>query len=111
MAGDRLAIGVDAFPGRAHNDLVLWIASRQAVVIGDALVDFGRGFEIRPKYCTTASPARTLPKPCGRCSPCRSSSYSRRTANRQTVLRSTARFRTPDVNPLASVGECPSTAS
>ena len=45
-AGDRLPIGIEAFPGRAHNDLVLWIESRRAVVTGDALVDFGRGFEI-----------------------------------------------------------------
>ncbi len=45
-AGDRLPIGIEAFPGREHNDLVLWIESRRAVVAGDALVDFGRGFEI-----------------------------------------------------------------
>ena len=45
-AGDRLPIGIEAFTGRAHNDLVLWIESRRAVVAGDALVDFGRGFEI-----------------------------------------------------------------
>ena len=48
-AGDRLPIGIEAFPGRSHNDLVLWIASRRAVVTGDALVDFGRGFEIPPE--------------------------------------------------------------
>jgi glyoxylase-like metal-dependent hydrolase (beta-lactamase superfamily II) len=45
-AGDRLPIGIEAFPGRERNDLVLWIESRRAVVTGDALVDFGRGFEI-----------------------------------------------------------------
>jgi glyoxylase-like metal-dependent hydrolase (beta-lactamase superfamily II) len=45
-AGDRLPVGIEAFPGRAHNDLVLWIESRRAIVTGDALVDFGRGFEI-----------------------------------------------------------------
>lgn len=45
-AGDRLPIGVEAFPGRSSNDLVLWVESRRAVVCGDALVDFGRGFEI-----------------------------------------------------------------
>ena len=48
-AGDVLPIGVAAFPGRARNDLVLWIASRRAIVTGDALVDFGRGFEIPPE--------------------------------------------------------------
>jgi glyoxylase-like metal-dependent hydrolase (beta-lactamase superfamily II) len=44
-AGDRLPIGVEAFPGRSHNDLVLWVERVGAVVAGDALVDFGRGFE------------------------------------------------------------------
>jgi glyoxylase-like metal-dependent hydrolase (beta-lactamase superfamily II) len=45
-AGDRLPIGIEAFPGREHNDLVLWIESRGAVVTGDTLADFGRGFEM-----------------------------------------------------------------
>jgi len=47
-AGDRLPIGVEAFPGREHNDLVLWIPSRRAVVAGDTLVDFGQGFRVAP---------------------------------------------------------------
>jgi glyoxylase-like metal-dependent hydrolase (beta-lactamase superfamily II) len=29
-AGDRLPVGVDAFPGMEPNDLVLWIESRRA---------------------------------------------------------------------------------
>jgi glyoxylase-like metal-dependent hydrolase (beta-lactamase superfamily II) len=45
-AGDRLPIGIEAFPGRSPNDLVLWIESLRAIVAGDALVDFGRGFEV-----------------------------------------------------------------
>jgi hypothetical protein len=45
-AGDRLPIGVEAFPGRSHNDLVLWVERVGAVVAGDSLVDFGRGFEV-----------------------------------------------------------------
>jgi hypothetical protein len=45
-AGDRLPIGIEAFPGREHNDLVLWIESVGAVTPGDSLVDFGRGLEI-----------------------------------------------------------------
>ena len=45
-AGDRLPIGIEAFPGRDHNDLVLWIESVGAVIPGDTLVDFGRGLEI-----------------------------------------------------------------
>jgi glyoxylase-like metal-dependent hydrolase (beta-lactamase superfamily II) len=45
-AGDRLSIGVEAFPGRSHNDLVLWIERVRALVVGDSLVDFGRSFEV-----------------------------------------------------------------
>lgn len=45
-AGDRPSIGLEAFRGRAHNDLVLWIERAHAVVAGDSLVDFGRGFEV-----------------------------------------------------------------
>ena len=45
-AGDRLPIGVEPFPGREHNDLVLWIETVGAVISGDTLVDFGRGLQI-----------------------------------------------------------------
>jgi glyoxylase-like metal-dependent hydrolase (beta-lactamase superfamily II) len=45
-AGDRLPIGVQAFPARSHNDLVLWVERAGAIVAGDALVDFGRAFEV-----------------------------------------------------------------
>ena len=48
-AGERLPIGVEAFRGRAHNDLVLWVERVGAIVAGDALVDFGRGFEVPPE--------------------------------------------------------------
>jgi len=48
-AGDRLPIGIEALRGRSHNDLVLWIDRVGAVVAGDALVDFGRGFEVPPE--------------------------------------------------------------
>jgi glyoxylase-like metal-dependent hydrolase (beta-lactamase superfamily II) len=47
--GDRLPIGIAVFPGREDNDVVLWIEGRGAVVAGDSLVDFGRGFEINPR--------------------------------------------------------------
>ena len=49
-AGDRLPVGVDAFPGQKHNDLVLWVESRRAVVAGDTLVDFGQGLHINPRW-------------------------------------------------------------
>ena len=45
-AGDRLPIGVEAFYGREHNDLVLWVDRVGAVISGDTLVDFGRGLVI-----------------------------------------------------------------
>jgi hypothetical protein len=45
-AGDRLPIGVEALPGRYHNDLVLWVDHIGAVVSGDTLVDFGGGLEV-----------------------------------------------------------------
>lgn len=44
-AGDRLPVGVEAFPGMEPNDLVLWIESRRALVAGDTLIDRGSGLE------------------------------------------------------------------
>jgi glyoxylase-like metal-dependent hydrolase (beta-lactamase superfamily II) len=44
-AGDRLPIGVDAHPGREPNDLVLWVESARALVVGDTLIDRGDGLE------------------------------------------------------------------
>jgi hypothetical protein len=45
-AGDALPIGIEAFLGREHNDLVLWMDRVRAVISGDTLVDFGRGLQI-----------------------------------------------------------------
>lgn len=46
-AGDRLPFGVEAFPGREPPyDVLLWIESHRAVVIGDTLIDRGHGIEI-----------------------------------------------------------------
>ena len=42
-AGERLPVGVEAFPGMEPNDLVLWIESRRALVAGDTLLDHGQG--------------------------------------------------------------------
>jgi glyoxylase-like metal-dependent hydrolase (beta-lactamase superfamily II) len=47
-AGDRLPVGVEAFPGSKPNGVVLWIESRRAVVLGDTLVDFGQGLAPPP---------------------------------------------------------------
>jgi len=49
-AGDRLDVGVEAFPGQKPNDMVLWIASHRTVIAGDTLVDFGNGLEINPRW-------------------------------------------------------------
>jgi glyoxylase-like metal-dependent hydrolase (beta-lactamase superfamily II) len=49
-AGDRLGVGVDAFPGQKPNDTVLWIESHRTVIAGDTLVDFGHGLEINPRW-------------------------------------------------------------
>jgi len=49
-AGDRLPLGIDVFPGRDHDDLVLWLESRRAVVPGDTLADFGRGLHIPEQW-------------------------------------------------------------
>jgi glyoxylase-like metal-dependent hydrolase (beta-lactamase superfamily II) len=45
-AGDSLPIGIEAFAGRDHNDLVLWVNRVGAVISGDTLIDFGQGFEL-----------------------------------------------------------------
>ena len=72
-AGDRLPIGIQAFPGREHNDLVLWIESRSAVVAGDTLADFGRGFEMPREWLREGvTSANRSPRECGHCSRCRS---------------------------------------
>jgi glyoxylase-like metal-dependent hydrolase (beta-lactamase superfamily II) len=44
--GDRLPIGIEAFPGREQNDMVLWVESKAAVISGDTLKDVGQGLEI-----------------------------------------------------------------
>jgi len=48
-AGAQLP-GVEAFPGKEPNDVVLWVESHRAVIAGDTLVDFGQGLEIPPEW-------------------------------------------------------------
>ena len=45
-AGDRLPLGIEVFPGREHNDVVLWLERARAVIAGDTLVDFGGGLQV-----------------------------------------------------------------
>jgi glyoxylase-like metal-dependent hydrolase (beta-lactamase superfamily II) len=49
-AGDRLPVGVEAFPGQKPNDVVLWIESHHAVIAGDTLADFGEGPQINSRW-------------------------------------------------------------
>jgi glyoxylase-like metal-dependent hydrolase (beta-lactamase superfamily II) len=49
-AGDRLEVGVEAFPGQKPNDVVLWRERHRAVVAGDTLVDFGNGLEVNARW-------------------------------------------------------------
>ena len=90
-AGERLPLGIEAFPGREQNDLVLWI---DRVGSGD-LGRHARRLRTRPGDQRLAAGGRDARRgrrsDCGLCSNGRSRSCSRRTERRQTVLRSSAR--------------------
>jgi len=43
--GDRLPVGVEAYPGMEPNDLILWVESHGALVAGDTLQDRGKGLQ------------------------------------------------------------------
>ena len=48
---DPLPAGIQAFPAREPNEVVLWIESHRAVIAGDTLADFGRGgIEMPPEW-------------------------------------------------------------
>jgi glyoxylase-like metal-dependent hydrolase (beta-lactamase superfamily II) len=59
-AGDRLPIGVQAFPGMEPNDLMLWIESRRALVAGDTLIDRGNGLEFPADWANKGVPAEQI---------------------------------------------------
>jgi glyoxylase-like metal-dependent hydrolase (beta-lactamase superfamily II) len=44
-AGERLLPDVESFPARGRHEAVYWVESRRALVVGDALADFGSGLE------------------------------------------------------------------
>jgi glyoxylase-like metal-dependent hydrolase (beta-lactamase superfamily II) len=54
--GDRLPVGIEAFPGMEPNDLVLWVESRRALVVGDTLIDRGRGLEFPADWANKGVP-------------------------------------------------------
>jgi glyoxylase-like metal-dependent hydrolase (beta-lactamase superfamily II) len=96
-AGDRLPVGVEAFPGKEPNDVVLWIENRRAVIAGDTLVDFGQGLETPlvwlPQGVTRKQIAEGLPaaRPAGRACAC-DTRRARRRARR--LVRGRAAHRT-----------------
>jgi glyoxylase-like metal-dependent hydrolase (beta-lactamase superfamily II) len=59
-AGDRLPVGVEAFPGLEPNDLVLWVESRRALVTGDSLIDRGQGLEFPTDWANQGVPAEQI---------------------------------------------------
>jgi glyoxylase-like metal-dependent hydrolase (beta-lactamase superfamily II) len=48
--GDTLPFGVRAFEAFEPNDLVLYVESRRAVVVGDTLIDRGNGLVVHPDW-------------------------------------------------------------
>ena len=56
--GDRLPVGVQAFPGMEPNDLVLWVEARSALVVGDTLIDRGHGLEFPVDWASTGAIAK-----------------------------------------------------
>ena len=61
-AGERLPVGVEAFPGMEPNDLVLWVESRRALVTGDTLIDRGDGLEFPVDWANKGRVARGGPR-------------------------------------------------
>ena len=59
-AGDRLPVGVEAFPGMEPNDLVLWIESRRALVTGDTLIDRGDGLVFPADWANKGVPPEQI---------------------------------------------------
>ena len=59
-AGDRLPVGVEAFPGMEPNDLVLWVESRRALVAGDTLIDRGNGLEFPVDWADKGVPPEQI---------------------------------------------------
>ena len=59
-AGDLLPVGVEAFPGMEPNDLVLWVESRRALVVGDTFIDRGNGFEFPVDWADKGVPAEQI---------------------------------------------------
>jgi glyoxylase-like metal-dependent hydrolase (beta-lactamase superfamily II) len=50
LRSDDLPFEIEVFPGRDHNDVVLWVESKRAVIAGDTLADFGQGLGIQDEW-------------------------------------------------------------
>src|SRR5207253_7746321 len=48
--GDTLPFGVHAFEGLEPNDLMPYVETRRAVVVGDTLIDRGTGLRVHPDW-------------------------------------------------------------
>jgi glyoxylase-like metal-dependent hydrolase (beta-lactamase superfamily II) len=59
-AGERLPVGVEAFPGMEPNDLVLWVESQRALVAGDSLLDRGNGLEFPTDWADKGVPPEQI---------------------------------------------------
>ena len=58
--GDTLPFGVRAFEAFEPNDLVLYVESARAVVVGDTLIDRGNGLEVNPDWPVEAVTAEDV---------------------------------------------------
>jgi glyoxylase-like metal-dependent hydrolase (beta-lactamase superfamily II) len=59
-AGERLPVGVAAFPGMEPNDLVLWVENRRALAVGDTLIDRGKGLEFPTDWANKGVPPEQI---------------------------------------------------
>jgi glyoxylase-like metal-dependent hydrolase (beta-lactamase superfamily II) len=59
-AGRRLPVGVEARRGMERCDVTLWVESRQALVVGDSLVDRGHGLEVPSEWVKEVDRAEML---------------------------------------------------
>jgi hypothetical protein len=50
LATQDLPFDIEVFAGREHNDVVLWVESKRAVISGDTLADFGQGMAIQDEW-------------------------------------------------------------
>jgi hypothetical protein len=60
-AGDTLPVGLEAYAGRSHNDVLLWDERLRALFIGDTLADFGTGLAVNGHVADALRPLLDLP--------------------------------------------------